>query len=139
MENALKVNPVLGPQVFQPLLPSIFRGIIDGEVRVTLKLLSAVPLEQERTFSYQLQFYHTDVAFSVILIAPDRSLTAILEVCRSNIVVQESKQHIHHLFCHLVFILIECYSILHSLLTLKRCYDSTLRFFEGVGVFCCFF
>ncbi|XP_025059807.1 importin-11 isoform X3 [Alligator sinensis] len=32
VENVLKVNPVLGPQMFQPLLPSVFRGIIDGEV-----------------------------------------------------------------------------------------------------------
>ncbi|XP_075595526.1 importin-11 [Balearica regulorum gibbericeps] len=31
VENVLKVNPVLGPQMFQPLLPSIFRGILDGE------------------------------------------------------------------------------------------------------------
>ncbi|RMC04493.1 hypothetical protein DUI87_18938 [Hirundo rustica rustica] len=32
VENVLKVNPVLGPQMFQPLLPSVFRGIIDGEL-----------------------------------------------------------------------------------------------------------
>nr|XP_040128257.1 importin-11 isoform X3 [Ictidomys tridecemlineatus] len=31
VENALKVNPVLGPQMFQPILPSVFRGIIEGE------------------------------------------------------------------------------------------------------------
>nr|XP_006134494.1 importin-11 isoform X1 [Pelodiscus sinensis] len=31
VENVLKVNPTLGPQMFQPLLPSVFRGIIDGE------------------------------------------------------------------------------------------------------------
>uniref|UniRef100_A0A8C3IVX8 Importin-11 n=1 Tax=Chrysemys picta bellii TaxID=8478 RepID=A0A8C3IVX8_CHRPI len=31
VENVLKVNPALGPQMFQPLLPSVFRGIIDGE------------------------------------------------------------------------------------------------------------
>ncbi|XP_027302045.2 importin-11 isoform X1 [Anas platyrhynchos] len=31
VENVLKVNPVLGPQMFQPLLPSVFKGIIDGE------------------------------------------------------------------------------------------------------------
>ncbi|XP_025912194.1 importin-11 isoform X3 [Apteryx rowi] len=31
VENVLKVNPILGPQMFQPLLPSVFRGIIDGE------------------------------------------------------------------------------------------------------------
>ncbi|EMP39975.1 Importin-11 [Chelonia mydas] len=32
VENVLKVNPALGPQMFQPLLPSVFRGIIEGEV-----------------------------------------------------------------------------------------------------------
>ncbi|KAM6328269.1 importin-11 isoform 1-T15 [Alca torda] len=31
VENVLKVNPILGPQMFQPLLPSIFKGILDGE------------------------------------------------------------------------------------------------------------
>ncbi|KAI6058121.1 importin-11 [Aix galericulata] len=31
VENVMKVNPVLGPQMFQPLLPSVFKGIIDGE------------------------------------------------------------------------------------------------------------
>ncbi|XP_061874601.1 importin-11 isoform X2 [Colius striatus] len=32
VENVLKVNPVIGPQMFQPLLPSVFRGIIEGEL-----------------------------------------------------------------------------------------------------------
>ncbi|XP_048394141.1 importin-11 isoform X2 [Stegostoma tigrinum] len=31
VENVLKVNPVLGPQMFQPLLPSVLKGILDGE------------------------------------------------------------------------------------------------------------
>ncbi|XP_038621646.1 importin-11 [Tachyglossus aculeatus] len=31
VENVLKVNPGLGPQMFQPILPGVFRGIIDGE------------------------------------------------------------------------------------------------------------
>ncbi|XP_027627606.1 importin-11 isoform X1 [Tupaia chinensis] len=31
VENALKVNPVLGPQMFQPILPCVFRSIIEGE------------------------------------------------------------------------------------------------------------
>ncbi|XP_032260246.1 importin-11 isoform X3 [Phoca vitulina] len=31
VENALKVNPVLGAQMFQPILPCVFRGIIEGE------------------------------------------------------------------------------------------------------------
>nr|XP_056704641.1 importin-11 [Euleptes europaea] len=31
VENVLKVNPILGPDLFQPLLPSVFRGIISGE------------------------------------------------------------------------------------------------------------
>jgi hypothetical protein len=33
VENALKVNPVLGPQMFQRILPCVFRGVIEGEVR----------------------------------------------------------------------------------------------------------
>ncbi|XP_072353063.1 importin-11 isoform X3 [Scyliorhinus torazame] len=31
VENVLKVNPILGPQIFQPLLPSVLKGILDGE------------------------------------------------------------------------------------------------------------
>ncbi|NXL84061.1 IPO11 protein, partial [Alectura lathami] len=31
VENILKVNPILGPQIFKALLPSVFRGIVDGE------------------------------------------------------------------------------------------------------------
>ncbi|XP_053445964.1 importin-11 isoform X2 [Nycticebus coucang] len=31
VENALKVNPVLSPQMFQPVFPCVFRGIIEGE------------------------------------------------------------------------------------------------------------
>jgi hypothetical protein len=31
VENALKVNPVLGPQMFQPILPCVFSGIMEGE------------------------------------------------------------------------------------------------------------
>ncbi|XP_014026633.1 importin-11 [Salmo salar] len=31
VEVALKVSPVLGAHMFQPLLPSVFRGIVDGE------------------------------------------------------------------------------------------------------------
>ncbi|XP_028914814.1 importin-11 isoform X2 [Ornithorhynchus anatinus] len=32
VENVLKVNPGLGPQMFQPILPGVFKGIIDGEM-----------------------------------------------------------------------------------------------------------
>uniref|UniRef100_A0A4W3K432 Importin-11 n=1 Tax=Callorhinchus milii TaxID=7868 RepID=A0A4W3K432_CALMI len=31
VENVIKVNPTLGPQMFQPLLPSVCKGILDGE------------------------------------------------------------------------------------------------------------
>uniref|UniRef100_UPI00398E986B importin-11 isoform X2 n=1 Tax=Pristiophorus japonicus TaxID=55135 RepID=UPI00398E986B len=31
VENVLKVNPILGPPMFQPLLPSVLKGILDGE------------------------------------------------------------------------------------------------------------
>lgn len=35
VEIALKVSPVLGAHMFQPLLPAVFRGIVDGEVSLT--------------------------------------------------------------------------------------------------------
>lgn len=35
VEIALKVSPVLGVHMFQPLLPVVFRGIVDGEVSLT--------------------------------------------------------------------------------------------------------
>lgn len=36
VEIALKVSPILGAHMFQPLLPAVFRGIVDGEVSFTL-------------------------------------------------------------------------------------------------------
>uniref|UniRef100_A0A8C4U5Q8 Importin-11 n=1 Tax=Falco tinnunculus TaxID=100819 RepID=A0A8C4U5Q8_FALTI len=59
VENVLKVNPVLGPQVFQPLLPSIFRGIIDGErypvvMSTYLGIMGRVLLQNARVFSLLL-------------------------------------------------------------------------------------
>lgn len=35
VEIALKVSPMLGAHMFQPLLPAVFRGIVDGEVSFT--------------------------------------------------------------------------------------------------------
>ncbi|KAG8011926.1 Importin-11 [Nibea albiflora] len=32
VEIALKVSPILGAHMFQPLLPAVFRGIVDGEM-----------------------------------------------------------------------------------------------------------
>ncbi|NWQ77288.1 IPO11 protein, partial [Columbina picui] len=59
VENALKVNPVLGPQVFQPLLPSVFRGIIDGErypvvMSTYLGIMGRVLLQNASFFSVLL-------------------------------------------------------------------------------------
>ncbi|XP_057269549.1 importin-11 [Pezoporus wallicus] len=59
VENVLKVNPVLGPQMFQPLLPSIFRGIIDGErypvvMSTYLGIMGRVLLQNARFFSLLL-------------------------------------------------------------------------------------
>ncbi|NXU08627.1 IPO11 protein, partial [Pardalotus punctatus] len=59
VENVLKVNPVLGPQVFQPLLPSVFRGIIDGErypvaMSTYLGIMGRVLLQNARFFSLLL-------------------------------------------------------------------------------------
>ncbi|NWR78212.1 IPO11 protein, partial [Centropus unirufus] len=59
VENVLKVNPVLGPQMFQPLLPSIFRGIIDGErypvvMSLYLGIMGRVLLQNASFFSLLL-------------------------------------------------------------------------------------
>ncbi|KFV18688.1 Importin-11, partial [Tauraco erythrolophus] len=59
VENILKVNPVLGPQMFQPLLPSIFRGIIDGErypvvMSTYLGIMGRVLLQNASFFSLLL-------------------------------------------------------------------------------------
>ncbi|KFO88471.1 Importin-11 [Buceros rhinoceros silvestris] len=59
VENVLKVNPILGPQMFQPLLPSIFRGIIDGErypvvMSTYLGIMGRVLLQNARFFSLLL-------------------------------------------------------------------------------------
>ncbi|NXN91748.1 IPO11 protein, partial [Rhinopomastus cyanomelas] len=59
VENILKVNPVLGPQVFQPLLPSVFKGIIDGErypvvMSTYLGIMGRVLLQNARFFSLLL-------------------------------------------------------------------------------------
>ncbi|XP_069737222.1 importin-11 isoform X2 [Phaenicophaeus curvirostris] len=59
VENVLKVNPVLGPQMFQPLLPSIFRGIIDGErnpvvMSTYLGIMGRVLLQNASFFSLLL-------------------------------------------------------------------------------------
>ncbi|NWS14580.1 IPO11 protein, partial [Pachyramphus minor] len=59
VENVLKVNPVLGPQMFQPLLPSVCRGIIDGErypvvMSTYLGIMGRVLLQNARVFSLLL-------------------------------------------------------------------------------------
>ncbi|KAF1670759.1 IPO11 protein, partial [Pygoscelis papua] len=59
VENVLKVNPILGPQMFQPLLPSIFRGIIDGErypvvMSTYLGIMGRVLLQNASFFSLLL-------------------------------------------------------------------------------------
>uniref|UniRef100_A0A8D0KZC3 Importin-11 n=1 Tax=Strix occidentalis caurina TaxID=311401 RepID=A0A8D0KZC3_STROC len=56
VENVLKVNPVMGPQIFKPLLPSVFRGIIDGErypvvMSTYLGVMGRVLLQNARFFS----------------------------------------------------------------------------------------
>lgn len=37
VEIALKVSPILGAHMFQPLLPAVFKGIVDGEVSFTVR------------------------------------------------------------------------------------------------------
>ncbi|XP_071587673.1 importin-11 isoform X4 [Heliangelus exortis] len=59
VENVLKVNPVLGPQMFQQLLPSVLRGIIDGErypvvMSTYLGIMGRVLLQNASFFSLLL-------------------------------------------------------------------------------------
>ncbi|XP_057645829.1 importin-11 isoform X3 [Chionomys nivalis] len=56
LENTLKVNPVLGPQMFQPILPYVFRGVIEGErypvvMSVYLAVMGRVLLQNASFFS----------------------------------------------------------------------------------------
>ncbi|KAL6035978.1 hypothetical protein STEG23_038423, partial [Scotinomys teguina] len=56
VENALKVNPVLGPQMFQPILPYVFRGVIEGErypvvMSIYLAVMGRVLLQNTSFFS----------------------------------------------------------------------------------------
>ena len=37
VEIALKVSPILGAHMFQPLLPAVLRGVVDGEVGLVFK------------------------------------------------------------------------------------------------------
>lgn len=37
VEIALKVSPILGAHMFQPLLPAVFKGVVDGEVSFAMR------------------------------------------------------------------------------------------------------
>ncbi|CAI5787518.1 importin-11 isoform X1 [Podarcis lilfordi] len=59
VENVLKVNPLLGPEMFQPLLPSVFQGIINGErypvvMSTYLGVIGRVLLQNKSFFSLLL-------------------------------------------------------------------------------------
>ncbi|XP_026526316.1 importin-11 [Notechis scutatus] len=59
VENVFKVNPVLGPEMFQPLLPSVVRGIIQGErypveMSTYLGVIGRVLLQNKSFFSLLL-------------------------------------------------------------------------------------
>lgn len=56
VENTLKVNPVLGPQMFQRILPYVFRGVIEGErypvvMSIYLAVMGRVLLQNASFFS----------------------------------------------------------------------------------------
>uniref|UniRef100_A0A8D2IW74 Importin-11 n=1 Tax=Varanus komodoensis TaxID=61221 RepID=A0A8D2IW74_VARKO len=56
VENVLKVNPLLGPEMFRPLLPSVFHGIINGErypvvMSTYLGVIGRVLLQNKSFFS----------------------------------------------------------------------------------------
>uniref|UniRef100_A0A8I5ZYN9 Importin-11 n=1 Tax=Rattus norvegicus TaxID=10116 RepID=A0A8I5ZYN9_RAT len=56
VENTLKVNPVLGPQMFQQILPYVFRVVIEGErypvvMSIYLAVMGRVLLQNASFFS----------------------------------------------------------------------------------------
>ncbi|XP_049341459.1 importin-11 [Astyanax mexicanus] len=56
VEIALKVSPLLAPHVFQPLLPAVFRGVLEGErypvvMSVYLGVIGRVLLQNSSFFS----------------------------------------------------------------------------------------
>uniref|UniRef100_A0A4W6CJA8 Importin-11 n=1 Tax=Lates calcarifer TaxID=8187 RepID=A0A4W6CJA8_LATCA len=56
VEIALKVSPILGAHMFQPLLPAVFRGIVDGErypvvMSTYLGIMGRVLLQNSSFFS----------------------------------------------------------------------------------------
>uniref|UniRef100_A0A3Q3JV74 Importin-11 n=1 Tax=Monopterus albus TaxID=43700 RepID=A0A3Q3JV74_MONAL len=56
VEIALKVSPILGAHMFQPLLPAVFRGIVDGErypvvMSTYLGIIGRVLLQNSSFFS----------------------------------------------------------------------------------------
>ncbi|XP_036434040.1 importin-11 [Colossoma macropomum] len=56
VEIAMKVSPLLAPHLFQPILPSVFRGIIDGErypvvMSVYLGVIGRVLLQNSSFFT----------------------------------------------------------------------------------------
>ncbi|KAM3847191.1 importin-11 isoform 1-T1 [Vipera latastei] len=59
VENVFKVNPVLGPEMFQSLLPSVVRGIVQGErypvvMSTYLGVIGRVLLQNKSFFSLLL-------------------------------------------------------------------------------------
>ncbi|XP_039175691.1 importin-11 isoform X2 [Crotalus tigris] len=59
VENVFKVNPGLGPEMFQPLLPSVVRGIIQGErypvvMSTYLGVIGRILLQNKSFFSLLL-------------------------------------------------------------------------------------
>ncbi|XP_058025659.1 importin-11 isoform X3 [Ahaetulla prasina] len=59
VENVFKVNPVLGPEMFQPLLPSVIRGIVQGErypveMSTYLGVIGRILLQNKSFFSLLL-------------------------------------------------------------------------------------
>ncbi|KAM7391440.1 hypothetical protein PAMP_022129 [Pampus punctatissimus] len=51
VEIALKVSPILGAHMFQPLLPAVFRGIVDVVMSTYLGIMGRVLLQNSSFFS----------------------------------------------------------------------------------------
>nr|XP_033786299.1 importin-11 isoform X1 [Geotrypetes seraphini] len=95
VENILKVNPAEGPPMFQPILVSVFRGIIDGErypvvMSTYLGIIGRVLLQNTSFFSSLLSQMSQEFQQE-----PDHLLGNLIEMwvdCMDNITQPERRK-----------------------------------------------
>lgn len=83
VEIALKVSPILGSHMFQPLLPAVFKGIVDGEVSFAMRpyTLCATFVQIVAGNTSILQVFFFFLLLHSLLYDFDSACNSILTVC----------------------------------------------------------